>query len=74
MRSTYNILVRKSEGKRLLERSKGSWKTNIKIDLIEIGLEILDLIPLSQDIDFCRDPVNSTVNILFSGKRWGRLD
>jgi hypothetical protein len=36
MRNTYNILVGKSHGKRLLGRSRKRWETNIKINLREI--------------------------------------
>jgi len=33
MRSTYNIFVRKPEGKRSLWRPKRRWKLNIKMDV-----------------------------------------
>jgi hypothetical protein len=40
------ILVEKSEGKRPLGRPRHSWGDNIKMDLKEIGCEVVDLIYL----------------------------
>jgi hypothetical protein len=37
MRSSYNILVGKSEGKRQLGRPRHSWEDNIRMDLRERG-------------------------------------
>jgi hypothetical protein len=37
MRGTYRFLVRKSDGKRPLGRSKHTWEENIKMDLQEVG-------------------------------------
>ena len=34
----YGVLVGKAEGKRPLERPRGRWEINIKIDLQEMGL------------------------------------
>ena len=36
-RDTYGVLVGRLEGKRPLERSRHSWKNNIKMDLQDIG-------------------------------------
>jgi hypothetical protein len=36
-RDTYRVLVRKSEGRRPLERPRCRWKDNIKMDLREVG-------------------------------------
>jgi hypothetical protein len=36
MRNTYNILVRKPEGERPLERPRRRWEYNIRMDLMEI--------------------------------------
>jgi hypothetical protein len=33
MRNLYNILIEKSEGRRLCDRSKLTWEGNIKLDL-----------------------------------------
>jgi hypothetical protein len=37
MRHAYNILIRKSQGKRPLGRPKHRWEDNIKIELKEIA-------------------------------------
>jgi hypothetical protein len=41
-RNAYRILVGKPEGKRPLLRPRRRWDDNIKIDLIEVGLEVMD--------------------------------
>jgi hypothetical protein len=48
-RNMYGILVGKAEGKRPLGRPKRRWIDNIKMDLLEIGLSVVDWIGLSQD-------------------------
>jgi hypothetical protein len=52
-RSVYRILMRKPEGKRPLERPRRRWVDNIKIDLREIGWDVVDGIDLAQDRDQC---------------------
>ena len=37
IRGAYSVLVRKSEGNRLLGRPKRRWEDNIKMDLLEVG-------------------------------------
>jgi hypothetical protein len=51
MRNGYKIVVGKPEGKRPLLISKYIWEDNIKIDLKEIGLEVVDWIDLTWDRD-----------------------
>jgi hypothetical protein len=41
-RNAYKILVGKSEGKRSLGRPRRRWVDNIKIDLREIGWDVMD--------------------------------
>jgi hypothetical protein len=41
-RSMYKVLVGKAEGKRPTGRDGRRWEDNIKIDLIEIGWDIMD--------------------------------
>jgi hypothetical protein len=41
-RNLYRLLVRKSEGNRPLGRSRRRWIDNIKTDLLEIGLSVVD--------------------------------
>jgi hypothetical protein len=42
MRNAYIIFVGKSDGKRQLARPRGKCKCNIRMDLREIGWEVLD--------------------------------
>jgi hypothetical protein len=44
-RNVYGLLVGKPEGKRPRRR----WINNIKMDLLEIGLNVVDWIGLAQD-------------------------
>jgi hypothetical protein len=48
-RNVYMLLVRKPEGKRPLGRPRSRWIYNIKMDLLEIGLSVVDWIGLAQD-------------------------
>jgi K+-sensing histidine kinase KdpD len=64
MRNAYKILVGKSERKRQLERSRRRWEDNIKMDLRNIRLEIVDLIHLAQDIDWWWALVNTIMSLL----------
>jgi hypothetical protein len=51
MRTAYNVLIRKPEGKRLHERTRCIWEDNIRMDLREIGWEVLYWTHLAQDKD-----------------------
>jgi hypothetical protein len=62
-RNVYRLLVRKPEGKRPLGRPKRRWIGNIKIDLLEIGLNVVDLIGLAQDRYRWRAVVNSVMKL-----------
>jgi hypothetical protein len=48
-RNAYMLLVGKQEGKRPLRRSRRRWIDNIKMDLLEIGVSVVDWIGLAQD-------------------------
>jgi hypothetical protein len=48
-RNVYRLLVGKPEGKRPLERPRCRWIDNIKIDLLEIGVNVVDWIGLAQE-------------------------
>jgi hypothetical protein len=48
-RNVYRLLVGKPEGKRPLGRPRCRWMDNIKMDLLEIGLSVVDWIRLAQD-------------------------
>jgi hypothetical protein len=47
--SVYRLLVGKPEGKRPLGRPRRRWIHNIKMNLLEIGLSVVDWIGLTQD-------------------------
>jgi hypothetical protein len=48
-RNEYRLLVGKPEGKRPLRRPRRRWIDNIKMDLLEIGVSVVDWIGLAQD-------------------------
>jgi hypothetical protein len=48
-RNMYRLLVGKPEGKRPLGRRRHRWMDNIKMDLSERGLSVVDWICLAQD-------------------------
>jgi hypothetical protein len=62
-RSGYRLLVGKPEGKRLLGRPRRGWIDNIKMDLLDIGLSVVDWIGLAQDMYRWRSLVNSVMNL-----------
>jgi hypothetical protein len=41
-RNVYRLLVGKPEGKKPLGRLRHRWTDNIKMDLLEIGLSVVD--------------------------------
>jgi hypothetical protein len=59
----YRLLLGKPKGKRPLERPKRRWVDNIKKDLFEIGLSVVDWIGLAQDRYGRRALVNSVINL-----------
>jgi hypothetical protein len=58
-RNVYRLLVGKPEGKRPLGRPRRRWIDYIKMDLLEIGLNVVDWIGLAQDRYRWRALVNS---------------
>jgi hypothetical protein len=62
-RNMYRLLVGEPEGKRPLERPRRRWMDNIKTDLLEIGLNVVDWIGLAQDRYSWRALVDSVMNI-----------
>jgi hypothetical protein len=62
-RNVYRLLVGKPEGKRPLGRPRRRWIDNIKMDLLEIGLNVADLIGLAQDRCRWRALANSVMNL-----------
>jgi hypothetical protein len=62
-RNVYRLLVGKPEGKRPLRRPRRRWICNIKMDLLEIGVNVVDWIGLVQDRYRWRVVVNSVMNL-----------
>jgi hypothetical protein len=62
-RNVYRLLVGKPDGKRPLGRPRHRWINNIKMDLLEIGLDVVDWIGLAQDRCRWRALVNSVMNL-----------
>jgi hypothetical protein len=48
-KNMHRLLVGKPEEKRPLRRQRRRWIDNIKMDLLEIGLSVVDWIGLAQD-------------------------
>jgi hypothetical protein len=59
----YRLLVGKPEGMRPLGRPRCTWIDNIKMDLLKIGLSVVDWIGLAQDRYRWRALVNSVMNL-----------
>jgi hypothetical protein len=55
-RNVYRLLVGKPEGNRPLGRPRCRWIDNIKMDVLEIGLNVVDWIGLDQEIMNLRVP------------------
>jgi hypothetical protein len=62
-KSVYMLLVGKPEGKRPLGRPRRRWINNIKIDLLDMGLSVVDWIGVAQDRYRWRALVNSVMNL-----------
>jgi hypothetical protein len=61
-KNVYRLLVRTPEGERPLGRPRHRWRDNIKMDLLEIGLSVVDWIGLVQDRYRWRALVNAVMN------------
>ena len=59
----YDILVRKPEGKKQLERPRRRWEDNIKIDNQVVGCGGMDCIELAPDRDRWRAVVTAVMNL-----------
>jgi hypothetical protein len=62
-RNVYRLLVRKPGGKRPLGRPRRRWMDNIKMDLLETGVSVVDWIGLAQDRYRWRALVNAVMNL-----------
>jgi hypothetical protein len=63
-RNVYRLLVGKPKGKRPLGRPRRRWIDNIKMDLLEIRVSVVDWIGLAQDRYRWRALVNAVMNLL----------
>jgi hypothetical protein len=59
----YRLLVGKPEGKRPLGRPRRRWMDNIKMDLLETGVSVVDWTGLAQDRYRWRALVNSVMKL-----------
>jgi hypothetical protein len=64
-KNVYRLLVGKPEGKRQLGRPRLRWIDNIKMYLLEIGLNVVDWIGLAQDRYRWKALVNKEMNSVF---------
>jgi hypothetical protein len=62
-RNVYRLLVEKPEGKRPLGIPRCRWMDSIKMDLLEIGLSVVDWVGLAQDRYRLRVLMNSVMNL-----------
>jgi hypothetical protein len=62
-RNVYRVLVGKPEGKRPLGKPRSRWIDNNMMDLLEIGVSVVDWIGLAQDTYRWRALVNSVMNL-----------
>ena len=69
-RGVNRVLVGKPEGKRLLGRPRHRWEDNIKMDLQEVGFEVMDWIELARNGYRWRALVNAVCTFTFH-KMWG---
>jgi hypothetical protein len=57
------VIGRKARGKETTGKPRRRWIDNIKIDLLEIGVNVVDWIGLAQDRYRWRALVNSVMNL-----------
>jgi hypothetical protein len=62
-RNVYRLLVGKLERKKPLGRPRRRWINNIKMNLLKIGLNVMDWIGLAQNRCRWRALVNSVMNL-----------
>jgi len=63
LRNVYNILARKPEEKRPLEKRRCRYEGNIRMDLTEVMSEVVDWMRLAQDRDQWWTLVNTAMNL-----------
>jgi hypothetical protein len=61
--NVYRLLGIKIEGKRPLGRPRRRWIDNMKMDLLDLGVSVVDWTGLAQGRYSCRALVNSVMNL-----------
>jgi hypothetical protein len=64
-RGVYRVLVGRPKGKRPLGRPRHRWKDNIKMDLMDLGIDGANWILLAQDRVQWRAFESTVTNLLF---------
>jgi hypothetical protein len=62
-RVAYGLLMGRPEGRRPLGRPRRRWEDNAKMDVQEVGWEVMDWIDMAQDRDRWRALVNVIMNL-----------
>jgi hypothetical protein len=62
-RNVYRLLIGKPEGKRPLGRPRCRWMSNMKMDFLEIEMNVVDWIGLAQDKYWWRALVDAVMNL-----------
>jgi hypothetical protein len=62
-KSSVYVIGRKVRGKETTRKTETKWLDNIKMDLLEIGLSVVDWIGLAQDRYRWRALVNTVMNL-----------
>jgi hypothetical protein len=73
-RNAYNISVGKPEEKRPIRRSRHRFDDNIRMDLREIGWEVVDWIHLAEDRDQWLAVVKTVLNFMVPKGGGGLFD
>jgi hypothetical protein len=62
VRNVYKVLVKKPEGRSFV-RPRHRWEDNIRMDLTEMGWQVVSWIHLPQERDQWQDLVNTETNL-----------
>ena len=63
VRSAFKILTGTPEGKRPLGKPRRRWEDNIRMDLIEVGINTRNWVASAQDRDYWKVLVNAALNL-----------
>ena len=63
VRNAFKMLTGKPVGKRPLGRPRRRWEDNIRMDLEEIGINVVNWVDSAQDRDYWRALVNAALNL-----------